>query len=40
MFCDWQLYLHVLYNLFSNAIKYSEKKGEVEIQLHLVSEKN
>jgi len=31
MYCDWQLYMHVIYNLFSNAVKYTDKGGEIEI---------
>jgi|LauGreDrversion4_2_1035121.scaffolds.fasta_scaffold110987_1 hypothetical protein len=39
MTCDWQLYLHALYNLVSNAIKNSDKGGTIEIQLHLNHDK-
>lgn len=39
MSCDWNLYLHALYNLVSNAIKNSDKGGTIEIQLHLGRDK-
>lgn len=40
MFCDWQLYLHVIYNLFSNAVKHTDKGGEIEILLVLVKDED